>query len=315
MKTEEFIRILQKYENGTASFREKQLVESYFDKKTSQNSKVIPFDSVKAKKDTFAQIEANLAKEKETKFSRYWGIAIAASIILCLGLFFGLSATPNVELQTVATAYGQKKQILLPDGTSVYLNSGSSLQYPKNFTGDTREVSLTGEAFFEVHRDEAHPFIITTSELRTQVLGTSFNINAFAENDSISVSVATGKVMVFDNSQMKELLIPGQKVQYNKSSKTYVRGQVQVDRFTDWTRNIIRFDDSNLLEAIPILERWFNISIELKDSSWGEKRITGTYKNPNLSETLESLSFLLDLKFVQKSPTSYIVTNSNKSPM
>lgn len=316
MKTEAFKKILERYIKKEATQSETELVETYLDKKAEKN-KVLPFNIEEVQHRLYGQIEASINKERKARpfQSAYIKWGIAASILVVVGAFFFSLVDVGPKVIQVSTNHGEKKEVRLPDGTVVTLNSGSSLSYPEQFKNDTREIALVGEAFFDVHRDTLKPFIIETGKLRTRVLGTSFNINAFQDSDSIRVSVVEGKVMVYDSMEVKEILQPNQQLKYNKRDKGYRTTRYDSSMDRAWSSNVIYFNGTSLEEATKMLERWYNVTIEISDAQLTKKLVTGKYQNPKLSETLESLGFLMNVEFKQLSPTLYEVTPIKKAPM
>lgn len=316
LKTEAFKKILERYVKKEATQSEVELVETYLDKK-AEKKKAVPFNIEEVKHRLYSQIEASINREHQTdrlkNVYRKW--AVAASILMVFGTFFFAFVDFSTKVVEVTTAYGERKEVQLPDGTLVTLNSGSSLRYPEKFNGDQREVALNGEAFFDVFRDTLKPFTIKTGKLRTQVLGTSFNINAFQESDSIRVSVVEGKVMVHDAMAVKEILLPNQQLKYNKKDQGYRTSRYDSSIDRAWSSNVIYFNGTSLAEAAKILERWYNVTIEITDADLDDKMVTGKYNDPKLDETLESLGFLMNIEFRQLSPTLYEVTPIKKAPM
>lgn len=317
MKTDKFKRILERYSRNEATREEIVFVERYFDVKAEKAS-ATNYNMEEVQDKVYRQIEASFQKDPATSLfkivSHKW--AIAASILVVFGAFFFSLMNFSPKQLQVSTAYGEKKEVRLPDGTMVILNSGSSLEYPEEFEEDTREITLVGEAFFDVHRDTLKPFVITTGELKTKVLGTSFNINAFQESDSTKVSVVEGKVMVYDSTQkVKEILLPNQQLQYNTKDGGYRTSEY--DSYIDkaWSSNVIYFNNTTLVEAAKMLERWYDVTIEIKNVKLAGKLATGKYNNPKLNEALESLSFLMNVEFAQIAPTIYEVTPIKKAPM
>lgn len=224
-----------------------ELVETYLDKKADKN-KTVPFNIEEVQHRLYGQIEASINKERKARpfHAIYIQWSIAASILVAVGAFFFSLVDVGPKVIQVSTNHGEKKEVRLPDGTVVTLNSGSSLSYPEQFKNDTREIALVGEAFFDVHRDTLKPFIIETGKLRTRVLGTSFNINAFQDSDSIRVSVVEGKVMVYDSMEVKEILQPNQQLKYNKRDKGYRTARYDSSMDRAWSSNVIYFNGTSL---------------------------------------------------------------------
>ncbi|MBG47368.1 MAG: hypothetical protein CML05_03660 [Pseudozobellia sp.] len=307
LKTNEFIKLLEKHQAGLTSPEEDLLVQKYFKAKLKDSASVLSSSSDAAKDRVNTRLQSSLFGANRQKpifrIPPVW--AVAASIALLFGLFMVFNGSSDPENQWVQTEYGQKKEIILPDGSKVLLNSGSRIEFPAYFKGEKREVSLVGEAFFDVHRDTLHPFIISTEGVKTQVLGTSFNVNAFPENDSISVSVATGKVRVSDQKGVNEILLPDQQLHYHKNTHAFRKAQKNAIVDRAWTLNTIHLDNKTVKEAVQIIERWFNIKIEIPDGDLAHRKIMGKYQNPELQQTFESLSFLLQARFEEITPETY----------
>ncbi|OWW25478.1 hypothetical protein B4Q04_07620 [Zobellia sp. OII3] len=316
LNTDEFIKILEKYASGHATEEEREIVDAYFDKQQLP-SDLTPLSTAKTKSNLYRRIEGEMKEVKHIgpSYRSFYSIGIAASILLVIGLFIFLGYGPEPTMRTVQTRYGEKQEVLLPDGTFVMLNSGSSIQFPDQFQEGLREVVLEGEAFFRVHRDTSRPFRVKTQELTTEVLGTSFNINSFPEKDSITVSVATGKVMVKNSDGLKEILLPDHQLHYHKTTYAYRKSADESAIDAAWTSNTIYLNNIRLEEALYMLEKWFDVSIRLSDPSLADKKVIGKYRNPNLRQTMESLSFLLGIEFKEKSPSTYTVIPKTRLPM
>ncbi len=160
-------------------------------------------------------------------------------------------------LITKSIPIGNKLKFYLPDGSTVWLNADSKLQYPENFEGDQRVVQLEGEAFFSVVRDTLKPFIVQTGSFSTRVLGTSFNISALAQYNEIKVAVATGLVSVADISEEKEggrtILKPNQMAVYSKATKSLETKTCDIESITSWKDGIIVFKDANMNQVVSEL--------------------------------------------------------------
>ena len=165
---------------------------------------------------------------------------------------------------------GKRTKITLPDGSVVHLGADSRLRYPEQLNANSREVSLEGEAFFEVSHDENRPFIVHTGEVQTQVLGTSFKIEAF-KNHQLSVAVATGRVSVDykePNRPLKSLavLTPGRKVSWNPIDHQSVTTTLAIEDVSAWKDGTLAFTDVRLDDIAAELERWYNIKLIIKDA-------------------------------------------------
>lgn len=231
-------------------------------------------------------------QEKDNGPTSFPWIRVAAAfaffILTGLGVFYYSFHSPASDYLAYTTDAGQRATVYLPDGSKVRLNSASTLKYPAKFEGNTREVFLEGEGFFEVSRDETKPFIVHTGDLYTQVLGTSFNIDAAGA--SVEVAVATGKVKVSDGDRM-EFLLPSDKIRYEINSHHISRSRIDLTREMAWVNNTIIFEDTDLFTASRTLSEWFNVSIIIKNPLVKNCTITGTYTNESLHHILEAIEF------------------------
>lgn len=161
--------------------------------------------------------------------------------------------------QTISTPVGGTYQVRLPDGTRVWLNAASSLKYPASFAAfKERKVELKGEAYFEVKKDKAHPFIVKTDRQEVQVLGTHFNVNAYASAKGDYTTLLEGSVKVNHNTK-NYLLKEGE--QASVSAATVKIAQVNTDEVVDWKNGNFNFQDRDITSIMTTLERWYNIEV------------------------------------------------------
>ncbi|PTB91724.1 hypothetical protein C9994_15070 [Marivirga lumbricoides] len=225
-------------------------------------------------------------KKARSRSFTYRFLRFAASILLFVGLagtWLFFSNLPPKQLSK-KTEYGQKLKFTLPDGSLVYLNSGSTIDYPENFSEDNRQVALVGEAFFEVKKDKHRPFIINSGSMKTTVLGTSFNVSAYP-HASQSVEVLSGKVKV--SSEIEEVvLVPGQKASLEKGMIN--KYEVKTSEISSWRNGTLSFRDSPLSTVVVKLERWYNVQISLEEEL--KKCVfTGSFTSEKLPVVLEVL--------------------------
>jgi transmembrane sensor len=165
---------------------------------------------------------------------------------------------------TVTTPRGRQFQLVLSDGTKVWLNAGSSLRYPTAFIGKERKVEVTGEVYFEVaHLREDTPFFVKVNDqTEVQVLGTHFNINAYNDEASINTTLLEGSVRIINGSN-KTLLKPGQQAQINSQSGSSIKvvNEVDVEKVMAWKNGVFNFDDASLEEVMRQLQRWYDIEV------------------------------------------------------
>jgi len=186
---------------------------------------------------------------------------------------------------------GLKITTKLPDGTRVILNAGSKITFPTQFTGSTREVGLSGEAFFDVEHNPEKPFLVRTNNLVTTALGTSFNIKAY-DNHQEEVILLTGKVSIIKiaSKDNPEFLEPGEKVEFKDGSlNKYIETSLDPVK---WKDGFLVFSQTPFKEGILKLERWYGVTIEVKNFPAGmNKDFTGIFEKENLQSVLESLGY------------------------
>jgi len=226
-------------------------------------------------------------------FSR---IAVAAVLVLALS-FGGIYISRNVGYQTMLTE-NNTEEVTLPDGSLVTLNTNSSLRYRKRFENNLRALSLEGEAFFEVERDENRTFIVSVDGVEVKVLGTSFNVSAYQGNEDIEVIVSSGQVALTKPGQIPESVIlkPGNKGVYSRSDRSLSISR-KVDRnYLAWKTRSFVFEDQSLLEVVHILNNVYGSSIVIGTDSLEQARITTSFNDQTLEAILNVLSATLDLE-------------------
>lgn len=204
----------------------------------------------------------------------------------------------GAEYYTMNVPFGAEYNVVLPDGTKIYLNAGSSLRYPDHFTGDNREVYITGEAYFEVAPDSLHPFIVHASDVAIRVLGTSFNVNAYPDGTWIRTTLVQGKVEARcgDNKFMMQ---PGTQVAYNKETREADYFPVDTQQFISWKDGFYDFEDMPLEELMNIFIRWYNVKIEFATPELREIKFSGRLKRyDDLRPLFEMLEYTRDVRFI-----------------
>ena len=215
--------------------------------------------------------------------------------------------TAKVMYNTVSIPRGGEYRLELADGTKVWLNAATELRFPVNFTGDMREVYLKGEAYFQVKRDEKHPFIVHTSMGAVEVLGTSFNVRDYEDEREVVTTLETGKVMyVSGNTREKVTLNPGYQVLEKESSPVEVR-KVDPLQYTGWREGKYVFEDVALEDIMRTLCRWYDIDVVYANPAVKKFHFTGDL------ERYESISIFLsfietggDVKFKTEGKTIII---------
>lgn len=256
------------------------------------------WDKMKGRLENARATSPKSAKVRSIPFVRPWMKYAAAALIL-LGI--GLWQYPNFigsPLEKTQTFAQEKTTINLPDGSKVWLNQNSTLQYEKVF--DKRVVYLEGEAFFEVAKMSGKPFEIFAGDSKTKVLGTSFNVRAYPDENKVEIAVETGKVAFSAEQKPVErtLLAKGDYATYTKSSQKVEKLDLAKLNAAAWKKGALRFKNSQLVDVIESLERYYNIEIEVNNTKiyncvWNN---TQTYQEPALEVLLETIKYTNSLE-------------------
>jgi len=245
-------------------------------------------------------------------------LKITAAAMVVAGLFFTINyfaTKKDNSIKTYAAAYGERKNIQLPDGSIVTLNAGSNIKINEKYGTTTRDVYLEGEAFFEVKHDTSLPFIVHTPAMDVKALGTAFNVKAYLDEKITETSLIRGLVEVTlkENNNFKMLLYPNQKIEWqhgnaaiaNSNSATAkkatavnvsdsLKKKLVVTNAGDikeiaWKANKLIFDDEEFDDIAVLLERWYGAKINFKDSSIRNYRFTGIFEKEDLNTVLDFL--------------------------
>ncbi len=290
MEDAKFTNLIGKYLSGNMSPPEKKELMSWAESDTTHQSYLEDMIDVwgktaDAEPDFEADIEAAWAKvdqklpsvesEQPTgakvrsirRASRRWlQIAAAAVVVLAVGWWWSTSSGQTDAWVAVSSLDGDVKEFTLPDGSQIWLNAGSRLSYPESFT--QRQVRLEGEAFFDVARMEDSPFEIYSGEAKTTVLGTSFNVRAYPEEEVIEISVTSGTVIFEEQlGDEKVTLVKNNSAILNKTSKTIEKTEEAITNATSWKTKILSFNNVPAQNIFTDLERHFGVQIEVQNEN------------------------------------------------
>lgn len=302
--------LLKKYFNGQCTAEEELLVRQWLN--SSQG------DLPDAGNDVFegldkealkAEIWTPLNPAPEINYSkRYWPLKIAAvwfTLLAVAGIAYyywnpagDYIQADVVVYKTIETAHGKKMKLTLTDGTSIYLNAGSTLKMPEQFNRVSRTVYLTGEAFLEVAKDSLRPFTVVTPHATVRVLGTVFNVRAYANEAVTRVAVQEGKVRVADSAGQSVLLVKDQAADYAWQTQTFHAGAAVVNDDMVWRSGVMIFRDEPLERIVTTLERWYDVRIEIKNKQLGRQRFSGTYgPHPAMTVLLKDMSVVMQFNY------------------
>ncbi|MFR2617779.1 FecR family protein [Parabacteroides goldsteinii] len=238
--------------------------------------------------------------EKRFSFIPYLRYVAIVAVILSIGWGgFRLIRSNQEKVLTYTEVHvknGEHKRIILPDGTSVTLNAGSYLRYPREFITDVRRIEMNGEAFFEVTRDEEKPFLIHTKDADVKVLGTSFNVKAFDMDEQLTVSVQTGKVQV-DLPEAMMRLLPDEQFVMDKTKGEFQKRNEDARLSTVWIKGGLYFNRTPIRTVVNELVRMYNRTIEFAPGAEYDDYIYGEHDNKSLEAVLKSIQYSTDIKY------------------
>lgn len=220
----------------------------------------------------------------------YIAAALASLFVLGVSLVF-FSKNKNNSVDAI-TAYGEIRQVILPDGSEVRLQPGSKLTYPTEFKSDRRVVRLNGEALFSVTSNEQQPFIVETNVLEVHVVGTTFNLQAYSEDNRVTTTLYEGKVKVRTGQENLITLMPDEQLIYDR-----VTGKIAVRKLTSNNRHTedeLCFDDSSLSEILRAIERRFNIRVSTIPTDFKERYTVKFHEKDDVNAILAVLNEMVD---------------------
>lgn len=206
-------------------------------------------------------------------------------------LVYNLAKIPKsseVTYNTLSTPKGGQYQVILPDGSKVWLNSETSLRFPTSFVGNERKVDLIGEAYFEVAKDKSKQFKVNVKGMEVLALGTEFNVNAYEGDEISSTTLFEGSVSVSKETE-RVLLKPGQNAKLNKANGTLNQGQADLEADVAWKKGYFVFNNEEIKSIMLKLSRWYDADIEYEGNMTNKRFTVIISRRSNISEILEIL--------------------------
>lgn len=273
------------------------------------------FNQAKVRQEMSNKINALKAVKAKQNNSYVLIKRYAAAILIPLfiaGMVYYLSVdNKNHQLTWLEkqTKKGERMEVVLGDGSKVWLNSDTRFSYPEKFKGKKRQVRLDGEAYFEVTHNANQPFIVSTSKLDIKVLGTSFNVRSYINDKTISTTLVTGKVSVQrlnpkTNKIRRAILSPNQQAIFYKETEDFILDKVDVNKFTSWRQGKLVIEGKSFKELVDELERWFNVDINLQKSLYTKYSYTITITD----ETIEDV-----MNLIKQTTPSLTITYKGKN--
>ncbi len=247
-----------------------------------------------------------LSQNKTSGIRRMWYrvAAVAALFVLTFSFYFMLNREEKLEIAFVekTVPFTQTTVVLLADGSKVTLNAGSSLRYPEKFEKDERSVYLDGEGYFEITHNPKRPFIVYSGDLKTKVLGTTFNISAFSTSAKKEITVLSGKVAVDEVASGQQVtIIRKQRVTLNVDDNSFIKSDISSpEDAIGWMQNKLIFDDTSLKEVASQLSRKYGVKVSLENNQLAGCRISAVFSHQSLPEVLKVISRLTKTQYKQE---------------
>jgi ferric-dicitrate binding protein FerR (iron transport regulator) len=280
----------------------------------SEFSKPETWDRIESEADNPAIIPA---KKNSIKRVIFWPAAACILLLLGIGYYTYQKSTvePEIRMISVETHYQERMPVILPDSTKVWLNAGSRIEYPQIFAGNTREVKLSGEAYFEVERNEWQSFVVSTDNLQVCVLGTHFAVSDYPGEHIAETVLISGKVRVFSTGEAEKQqfdLFPNEKLLFDTEKQTASLQNIDASQYLAWVNGRLTFDDTDLNAVINRLERWYGVKIECPDELSEKYRLTFTVRDETLEQIAQLMQNMIPVKFKKLGENIYKIEYGKK---
>lgn len=315
LEEKELLQWLRNNDNTT----EFQAIKEEWKKKLSNEDvpHEIRQDWKKMEHKIYSAVQANLKqKQRSLNFFRYAAILVLLISVPSLIYFYTQQKSSSLVYTTVAADYGQISKVILPDSTIIWINSGSTIKYNNQFSGDNRDVELVGEAFFEVTKNKSLPLVVSSEDLKVKVLGTKFCVTAYPEESNIQIVLEKGKINLTSSSHasFNQDMNPGEMACFNKAKKELEISKVNTGLYTSWKDGIINIYNLPLCEVVLKLEKRYNqkfiVDEEIKNLPY-----TFTIKTENLNNILSLMEKITPLDAIQNGNVIELRYNKFKTKM
>tara|TARA_R110002050_G_scaffold300779_1_gene472592 strand:+ start:13022 stop:14053 length:1032 start_codon:yes stop_codon:yes gene_type:complete len=299
-------QFIGKYLTNSELPKEKEVLDSWINEQSENKELLSSINSNKElvkeyeimdlfkRKAALERFKEKILLQSKTRALIRW--RIAASIFVLVGMvgilyffsgnFSKVSENPNLYT-SIYTENGQRSKVVLPDSSTVWLNSGTTLSYPADFSDQNRKVVLKGQAFFQVTHKGNDPFLVEANGLVVRVLGTNFDVAAYPEEDEVSVVLESGKVELThqERKSFSYMMNPGEKATLSLFSNNEMKiSSVDASVYSSWKDGRLIFRNSPMGDVVKSLRRWYNIDIEITDPEVYSSIYTGTIKNESYEE-------------------------------
>ncbi|MFC3197625.1 FecR family protein [Parapedobacter deserti] len=309
MESSKLKELINRYQSGKATSAERYVVDCWLESLQKAGDRNQALDDPGYLSSFQQELLFRVLGEAHQPRNRYprirWAIAALVLCTVSLSILFYFRQVPNKAdpaqkkmVQTSVTGVNQVKRLLLPDSTVVYLNANTSLQLPANFGADDRVVKLVGEAYFEVKHDSTRPFIVTADDLQVTVLGTAFNVSAYAALADIEVTVGSGRVQVADAKRTLGLLHAEEGITYNRQTADFQYTRAQPTTKSLWREGVDVLADAPFAVLAQVLYNRYGVQLESTDPQVRTSSFHFTMRaTRTLEQTMEQLSEMLKKKY------------------
>jgi transmembrane sensor len=331
-----FAALLLKYQTGNATPAEQQVVEQWYALLGEEPRALSPQEWINLESRLWRKIgqdsELEMPLPVQNSFARklYTWLAIAASVMLVLGTGYYFTQNVNstgeitgvseLQLKLIENTEGKVMAVALEDGSKVFLNPGAELRFPEHFSPHKREVSLNGEAFFEVSENSNSPFFVNAGQITTKVLGTSFRVKAPRSGEKVEVSVRTGKVSVYESAKEESsqsskngsgvILNPNHQVTFLKRDKLFltklVENPVALPKRDQQVQYSFDYNDVPLSKVLSEIEDTYSIDLEVERKSLGDCPLTANISKKGLYQQLDLICAVIQGTYEVKATTILI---------
>ena len=256
----------------------------------------------KAEKQLFKRLAQEEAKRNKVRRLNAWMryAAMFIGIFFISGLSYHIYQSQSEESKLVAvTARDEVKELMLPDGTKVWLNKHTTLKYPREFSEKGRNVYMEGEAYFEVAKDKDKPFIVKTKEQSIEALGTKFNVSAYPTDSLLTTTLLEGSVLLTTQNLLHPTVLkPNEQFVYNKRTRSALLQQVDANRFVSWTTGYYYFPEQSLEAILYRLSHVYGVQFTVKSEALNRRTFTGTfYRGQSIKDIMEIIHLSIPIRY------------------
>lgn len=275
---------------------------------------------------SFEEVQCRIAKYeqgKKIKRIRQWSVLlqkVAAILILPLlavSVWLIMNRQPETSQMMLATAKGEHTHVFLPDGSEVWLNVDSKLEYSTAYNATNRELKLVGEAFFKVAKDKKHPFIVAAHDLKVRAVGTEFNISAYETDPNASTFLKEGivelKYFPKGKNEQTYRMAPGEKATIIRNVKSIKIAEATSGNDTRWTSGELYFENESMDQVFRKVERWYNVKISYQINDFTNETLTVNLKdNESINRLMEIINEAIGIN-VKQNGNEYVITRNKRT--